>query len=140
MSILLSTLIGVIIAVMILINGTLSGFTGNYTSSVIIHAVGLISIVLVLITSKSKLNIQKGIPLYMYSAGVVGIFTVFFNNLSFSALGVSMTLALGLLGQSLSSIIIDHFGLLGMKVVKFEKKKLIGLIFIIAGICVMAVF
>ncbi|WP_202906312.1 DMT family transporter, partial [Clostridium botulinum] len=61
-------------------------------------------------------------------------------NLSFSKLGVSLTLALGLLGQSLSSIFIDHFGLLGMKVIKFEKKKCIGLLFIILGIFIMTVF
>jgi transporter family-2 protein len=107
-------------------NGTLAGSFGNYASSVIIHIVGLFTIILVLIISKSKFRFGKGIPLYLYSAGAIGIFTVLFNNISFSSLGVSITLALGLLGQSLSSIIIDHFGLLGMKVVRFEKRKLIG--------------
>jgi len=137
---LLSAFIGALIAVMIMINGTLSNAFGNYTSTVIIHIIGLLSMIFVLLLSRSNLKIVKGIPLYFYSAGAIGVFTVLFNNLSFSKLGVSITLALGLLGQSLSSIIIDHFGLMGMKVIKFQKRKLFGLILITLGILVMTIF
>ncbi|MDM5155616.1 DMT family transporter [Bacillus sp. DX1.1] len=137
---LLSVLIGAFIAIMIPLNGILSEITGNYTSSVMIHIVGLIAIIIVLLISKSKLRIQQGIPLYLYSAGAIGVFTVLFSNISFTSLGVSITIALGLLGQSVSSIIIDHFGLLGMKIVKFEKKKIIGLLLISSGIGVMTIF
>lgn len=136
----ISAFIGVLIAVMIMFNGTLSGSFGNYASSVIIHTVGLVSITIVLIISKSKFNFGKGIPLYLYSAGIIGIFTVLFNNISYSNLGVSIILALGLLGQSLSSVIIDHYGLLGMKVTRFERKKLIGLLLIVLGIIIMIVY
>ena len=137
---LLSIVIGAFIAIMIPLNGILSEITGNYMSSVMIHIVGLFAIVIVLLVSKSKLRMQQGIPLYLYSAGAIGVFTVLFSNISFSALGVSITIALSLLGQSVSSIIIDHFGLLGMKVVKFEKKKMIGLLLISSGIVVMTIF
>lgn len=137
---LISIFIGGLISMMILLNGVLSNATGNYTSSVIIHMVGLFSVIMVLLLTKSKFKLQRGIPLYVYSAGAIGVFTVLFNNLSFAALGVSVPLALGLLGQSLASIVIDHFGLLEMKVIKFEKKKIVGLLIISLGIVVMAVF
>lgn len=125
---------------MIMLNGTLSKSLGNYTSSVIIHIIGLFSMIIVLLISKSKIKFQKNIPLYLYSAGAIGVFTVLFNNISFSAVGASVTIALGLLGQSLASILIDHFGLLGMTCVKFRKKKIIGLVFITLGIYIMTVF
>ncbi len=137
---LVSAIIGALIAVMIMINGTLSNALGNYTSTIIIHIIGLIAVVLVLLTSRQKLTINKDVPFYLYSAGAIGVFTVLFNNITFSSLGVSLTLALGLLGQSITSIIIDHFGILGMKVIKYQKKKLIGLVFIISGIALMAIF
>jgi transporter family-2 protein len=137
---LISAFIGALIAVMIMINGTLSNALGNYTSTIFIHIIGLFAITIVLLASRQKLVIKKGIPFYLYSAGAIGVFTVLFNNLTFSSLGVSLTLALGLLGQSITSIIIDHFGLLGMKVTKYQKKKFIGLIFIISGIVIMSVF
>jgi transporter family-2 protein len=137
---LISGFIGALIAVMILFNGALSSAAGNYKASVIIHITGLICIVLVLLMSKSKLKIKKGLPLYLYCAGAVGVFTVLFNNLSFKALGISIPLALGLLGQSFASMVIDHFGLFGLATVKFEKKKSIGLILIVLGILIMTVF
>ncbi len=136
----LSAFMGALIAVMILFNGTLSGSAGNYFSTILIHLVGLFSIILVLIISKSKLQFNKKLPLYLYSGGAIGVFTVLFNNSSFTALGVSLTLALGLLGQTVSSIIIDQFGLLDMKVIPFRKDKIIGLLLVVLGIFVMAVF
>ncbi|MED0963061.1 DMT family transporter [Bacillus paramycoides] len=136
----LSVFIGALIAIMIPLNGILSEIIGNYTASVVIHLVGLVAVVIVLIINKNKILFEKGIPLYLYSAGAIGVFTVLFSNISFSALGASITIALSLLGQSIASIIIDHYGLLGMKVAKFEKKKLIGLLFISSGIVVMTIF
>ncbi len=137
---LLSAFTGALIAIMILFNGALSNATGNYIATVIVHIIGLISIILALLITKSKLKLKKGLPLYLYSAGAIGVFTILFNNLTFKTLGVSITLALGLLGQSFASMVIDHFGLMGMKVIKFEKKKYIGLAFIILGIFIMTVF
>jgi transporter family-2 protein len=76
----------------------------------------------------------------MYSAGAISVFTVMFNNLSYVALGVSIPVALGLLGQLLTSLFFDHFGFLGMTKIKFNKKKIIGLIIISLGISIMAFF
>jgi len=140
MNYIVSTFIGTLIAIMVMINGTLSNAVGNYTANVIIHVIGLIGVILVLLFSRTTIKISKGIPLYLYSAGAIGVFTVLFNNMSFSALGVSLTLALGLLGQSISSIFIDHFGLLQMSVNRFNTKKTIGLMLIILGIIVMTIF
>lgn len=136
----LSVLTGAFIAVMITFNGELGSRTGNYLSSVIIHIVGLMVIIGILIITKSKLKIDKEVPIYMYSAGAIGVLTVLFNNITFSTLGVSLTIALGLFGQSMASIVIDHYGLLGMKVIKFNPNKLVGLVLIILGIIVMAIF
>lgn len=137
----LSALTGALIAVMILFNGVLADAYGNYTSSVLVHMVGLATITAVLVITRSKAKPQAGkIPLYLYSAGVIGVFTVVFTNIGFSALGVSATIALGLLGQTLVSVIIDHYGWFGMKVIRFEKKKLIGLAGILLGVITMLVF
>ncbi|MDF2880337.1 MAG: putative rane protein [Clostridiaceae bacterium] len=136
----LSAIMGALIAIMIMFNGTLSNSSGNYFSIIVIHLVGLFSIILVIMVSKSKLQVNKSLPLYLYSGGAIGVFTVLFNNLSFTALGVSLPLALGLLGQAISSIIIDHFGLLDMKTIPFRKDKIIGLLLVILGIFIMAIF
>lgn len=137
---LISILIGALITLMITLNGTLSTGVGNYTSSVVIHFLGLVATILVVVFTKATFKVRNHLSWYLYSAGAVGVFTVLFNNISFAALGVSLTVALGLLGQTVSSLIIDHFGLLGMKKIEFEKKKIIGLLFIMAGIAVMTFY
>ena len=84
---------GALIAIMTSFNGILSTYTGNYTSSVLIHFVGLIGIILVLIINKSKLIYDKNISIFLYSAGVIGVFTVLFSNFTFVPLGASLTMA-----------------------------------------------
>lgn len=135
-----SAFIGILIAVMLTFNGVLSKNTGSYTSIVIIHLIGLICITVVLILKNARLKLNKQTPLYLYSAGAIGVFTVLFNNLSFNYLGASLTLALGLLGQSMASIIIDHYGLLGAKISKLRKEKLFGLAIICLGIVIMTLY
>ncbi|MDF2519430.1 MAG: hypothetical protein K0R84_58 [Clostridia bacterium] len=135
-----SVFIGVLISLMIMFNGVLSQNLGNYPASAIIHFLGLIIISLVLTVKRIRINLCRDIPLYLYIGGFLGVFTILFNNIGFSHLGASLTLALGLLGQTIASIVIDHFGLLGMEIVKFRKEKLAGLIAISLGIVIMTVY
>lgn len=137
---LLSVLSGVLIAVMLMVNGVLAGSLGNYTSTVLIHVVGLAAITVVLAVTRSRVVIPRGTPILLFSAGVIGVFTVLFNNIGFIALGASLTIALGLLGQTLASVVIDHFGWFGLPRIKFAKKKALGLALIAAGIVVMVIW
>ena len=98
---------------------------------------GLIGIIFVLIFTKSKIKNLKGIPFYMFSGGLIGVLTVLFTNASSSVLGVSLTVSLTLLGQLVTSLVIDNFGYFNMPVVKFDKRKILGLVIIITGIYVM---
>ena len=133
----ISIFTGIVLAIMISLNGGLGNISGNYASSVIIHFVGLIGIIFVLIFTKSKIKNLKGIPFYMFTGGLIGILTVLFTNIGFMGLGVSLTVSLSLLGQLVTSLVIDHFGYFNMTVVEFDKKKILGLIVIIAGMYVM---
>lgn len=132
--------IGFLIACMIAFNGVLASYVGNYLSLVIIHIVGLLVVIGLLIVTKTKVNLKKTTPFYLYVAGALGVMMVLFNNMNFATLGVSLTVALGLFGQSLASGIIDHYGLFGMKKNKFNKQKLFGMALVSAGIITMVLF
>ncbi len=133
----ISIFTGAILAIMISLNGGVSTVSGNYASSVIIHFVGLIGIIAVLLVTKSKFKNLKGIPFYMFTGGLIGILTVLFTNASFSTLGVSLTVSLSLLGQLITSLLVDHFGYFNLPINKFDKKKILGFIIIIIGIYIM---
>ena len=132
----LSLLMGILISVMIAFNGGLTGQYGVYTATVIIHIAGLILISAVVLFKRDKVFATR-FPLYLYLGGAIGVFTTVFNNFSFGRISVSAILALGLLGQSISGLVIDQFGLLGMPKHSFTKGKLVGLILIIGGIVSM---
>lgn len=129
--------VGMLVAIMVTFNGLLANYAGDYPALIIIHIVGLIIILPTMFFKREKLSKFKGIPIYLFSAGALGVFMVYSNNLCFNFLGVSLTLSLVLLGQSIASCIIDHYGLLGMEIKRFQKEKLLGFILVSIGIIVM---
>jgi len=133
----LSLLIGALVAIMVAFNGELSNKLGNYSSLVIIHLIGFVIILGIMFYKKIKISFRNSLPLYLYSAGAISVFTVMFNNLSYASLGVSLPVALALLGQLIASLAFDHYGFLGMPKLEFNKKKFVGLLIIIIGISIM---
>ncbi len=131
---LLSIISGMIIAYMNYINSKLGLVYGNNLSLVIIHLVGLICLIPFCI---NKVTIIKGIPLWCYLGGAIGILTILFCNTSIPVLGVTVQMAISLLGQTLSSITIDHFGLFGFKKYPLTKHKMMSIVLIIIGTAVM---
>lgn len=136
----LSSLIGVFISIMILFNGTLSKHIGNSTTTVIFHLLGCSILLVLMIVSKSRIDLKKKFPLYLLLSGAIGILPIYFNNIGFAVLGLSIPIALSLLGQSITSIIIDHFGLFEMETISFDRRKIVGLMIISSGIVIMTVF
>ena len=128
-----SVLTGVLICVMIAFNGGLSDFSGVYPATVLIHIVGLLTILPVLLIAREPLMPRKRIAPALYLGGVYGMLTTIFNNISFATLSVSALLALGLLGQSITSAAIDQFGLFGCPKVPFEPRKIAGLLLVALG-------
>jgi len=135
----LSLLTGIIISVMIFVNGGLTANYGLYIASVIIHAVGLIANTILVLVKKQ--NPFAGIHLkhqwFIYMGGVVGVFTIMGTNMAFGRISVSAMLAIALFGQVLFGMIIDQYGLFGMPKYPFKKTQLIGLVIILAGIIAM---
>lgn len=130
----LSILTGILVAITIVQNGALNARYGMYLANVIIHMTGLIIVTLAALNKRQKLLPDRGTPARYYLGGVIGVSTVMFSNIAFTRISVSAILALCLLGQSITSIIIDQFGLFGMQKVGFNRKKLIGIAFIVLGI------
>ena len=77
---LLSLLTGVVIAVMIVINGQLTLIYGMVLSTVIIHIVGTIFSYLLCRVTKNAIKLDFKIPKWIYIGGAVGVLTTVFNN------------------------------------------------------------
>ena len=132
-----AVLIGILIAIMVTFNGVLANYTDQYKSILIIHVVGLIVLIIILLLKKEKLKFKKDIPIYLFSGGLIGVFVVFLNNACFNTLGASLTLSLGIFGQLVLACFIDHYGLFGLNIYKFNKKKIVGFFIILSGLIAM---
>lgn len=135
---LFAVFVGAEFAVMVTLNSMLSKTVGDYPSLLVVHLVGMIITALILIIKRKKVSI-KNVPIGFMLGGVAGCFVVLFNNIAIKAIGVSLTLALCLFGQSIVSGLIDNYGLFGMTVHKFKKEKIIGFVIIAAGLVVMSI-
>lgn len=133
----LSLMSGLIVALIVSINGKLAESYGVFNSTVIIHIVGVLFAFCICIARKNKIHLAKGQPLWLYLGGALGFLTTVFNNFAFGKISVTSIIALGLAGQMIAALLIDTFGLLGMEKHPFRKSSLVGLAFSLAGIIVM---
>ena len=137
---LLALLNGAVCAVMIAINGTLTNHYGLFTATVIIHIVGTVFSLAVLLVRRDKIIPPKGLPLWFYLGGAIGLLTSLSNNFCIGKISITSILALGLFGQTVIAIIVDRTGLLGMEKRPFRSSSLVGIAFALAGIIFMLDF
>ncbi len=128
---------GALSAITVAQNGDLALVMGTYRATVLVHVVGLITILLFLLLRREKFRWQRATPWFAYLGGAFGVFTVLGCNASFAALGVSVPVALMLLGQTLLGAAIDQFGLFGAIKHPFKPQHLISFALIAGGIAVM---
>ena len=135
----LALVIGALISVMISFNSGLEGYVGSTYSVVIIHAVGLIAILIVAAIKKEKIVIKEAIPFYLFLGGIFGVMLTSVNIITIGGIGVALTTALAVFGQLVFSSLVDHFGLFGLTKYEFNPKKLVGFFIVLVGLVIMTV-
>ena len=135
----LALLIGALISIMISFNGALETRVGSAYSVVIIHAVGLIAILIVAAIKKEKFVIKESLPFYLYLGGIFGVALTLVNVITIGSIGVALTTALAVFGQLVFSSLVDHFGLFGLTKYEFNPKKLIGFMIVFIGLVIMTI-
>lgn len=129
-----AALAAVLIAVMVAINGFLTDVYAVHLATLIIHVCGLILISAVALIRRERVFRVRGVPLALFCGGAIGYLTTLFNVMAIGRISVTAILALSLLGQALTSLVIDQFGFFGMPVKKFNAARLLGIVCTAAGI------
>lgn len=73
-------------------------------------------------------------PAWNFLGGIIGSINIFTNALLVPQIGIGLATILGLLGQIIISLVIDHWGLLGSEINKVNKLQISGIFTIILGI------
>ncbi len=133
----LAFLTGVLSTVTVSQNGQLAAFYGDYTAAALVHFVGLCTVLVLRLAMRKRMPAKEHAPLWMFMGGVVGVGTLVFTTMAYGGVDVTAIVGLCLLGQTLTSVVVDHFGLFGAPRRAFAPFQLCGLAAVAAGAAVM---
>lgn len=112
-------------------------------SAFISFVVGTVALFVYLLISGvplADLAAVKDAPAIAWTGGLLGAFFVASAVTLAPRIGVAMTFSLIVAGQMVVSLIIDHFGLLGVPVKEFSLARIGGMVLISAGVVLIRKF
>ncbi|NPV44046.1 MAG: DMT family transporter [Firmicutes bacterium] len=129
-------LAGVAMAVQGSINSALGKVIGLWEATFLVHLSAAIILLLILFVfhmGKGDLALCYKAPWYLYLGGLIGVLITFGVVISIPKLGVAVATTAIIVGQVLTALIIDHFGLFGLKEISFTWIKFLGLVLLALG-------
>ena len=108
--------------------------------SFIVGTVALFAYTVLSGESISNLSLAKSAPLVAWVGGLLGAFFVAAAVTLVPRLGVAMTFSLIIAGQMIMTLIIDHFGLLGVPVKEVSFARIAGILLITGGVILIRRF
>lgn len=98
--------------------------------------VGTIALAILLVLAKDampSMSQYAQIDWYKYTGGLLGAFVVTVTLISVSQIGAANMFVLIVAGQLVTAVLMDHFGVLGMRQDPISLQKLFGILLLIGG-------
>jgi len=134
---LLPVLAGIAMTVQSGINGQLrSAIQHPLFAAFISFGSGTIALVIILFFYRQNLPdpaVWSSISWYKFLGGTLGVFVVFVTLFSVQEIGAANMFVLIVAGQLTAAVILDHFGILGMKPNPANLQKMLGIVLLLAG-------
>ena len=108
--------------------------------SFLVGTIALFAYALLTGESISNLGLAKNAPPIAWVGGLLGAFFVAAAVTLVPRLGVAMTFSLIIAGQMIVTLIIDHFGLLGVPVKEISFARIAGILLITSGVILIRRF
>ena len=129
---------GVAVALQPSINARLAEKTGYLQAATISFAVGTLVLLLVsLSTNQGSFRRATESEWWQLSGGVFGAFFVTMTIIGVPRIGTTAVLALTIVSQLAAGLLMDHYGLLGMRGIPFDFKRLLGVLLLLAGVALI---
>lgn len=136
--ILLAAMIGVALATQTAINSQLRQYLNSPLQAALISfAVGTFCLILLVYSQpivRPSLNQLSLIPWWLWLGGCLGVYCLSISIYTAPKLGFLSFTGLVLFGQLLMSMLLDHFGLLGVEKNPIQWQRFLGTVFIALGI------
>lgn len=133
--IVLSFIGGALAGVQAAINGELGKKVGGIEASLISFFVGTLFLILIaLFFGRGQIQNIFTVPKWQLIGGFLGAIFVTVMILSIPNNGVALTIFAAIIGQLLISLLIDHFGFLGIQAIPLNWNRIIGFLFMLSGL------
>jgi transporter family-2 protein len=136
--VLLGLATGVGVAIQPIVNTKLRGVVGDpMWAGVVQTLVGLASLLLVALAVRAPTPVTAGLaslPWWAWTGGMLGISYVVVTIVLPAKLGTALMFATIILGQFAASLVIDHYGWLGVPVVALTLTRVVGVVLLLAGV------
>lgn len=106
---------------------------GGAALSFVVGTLFLLGIVLIAVRDKIDYGALTTMSPLLFIGGILGAIYVAMSIWLTPKIGVGAVIALGIAGQVLSSLLIDHFGLLNLAVREISFGRLSGAVLVVAG-------
>ncbi|HCC00820.1 MAG TPA: hypothetical protein DEP42_06370 [Ruminococcaceae bacterium] len=128
---------GILIGLMISMNGLLAAYLNVFEISLVVHLSGMILLLMIIWLVQRKRIRLRGAPKYVYLVGVCGVTLVVTSSMATLAIGAATSMALSIASQMIISCVIDHFGWFHVPVNKFRLRRIPVFCVILAGLLLL---
>ncbi len=133
--ILLMVIGGVAVAVQPSINSRLAEKTGFLQAATISFAVGTLVLLLIsLSTNQGSFRRVTESDWWQLSGGLFGAFFVTMTIIGVPRIGTTAVLALTIASQLVAGLLLDHYGMFGMRGIPMDFKRLLGVALLLIGV------
>ena len=129
---------GVAVAVQPSINARLAEKTGFLPAATISFAVGTLVLLLIsLSVSQGSFRRIGETDWWQLSGGIFGAFFVTMTIVGVPRIGTTAVLALTIVSQLVAGLLMDHYGLFGMRGIPVDFKRLLGVTLLLVGVALI---
>jgi transporter family-2 protein len=139
----IALLAGTAVALQTGVNSQLRGFVGNpFQAGLVSFAVGTLALAIVALPQglEWKFSELANAPWWVWTGGILGAFVVTAFIILAPRLGAATLIGIVLAGQMITSLILDHYGLLGFPEQRLSVPRILGAILLIAGVILIRRF
>lgn len=125
---------GISIGTQSIINSTLGRIVGNIEGTFISFFIGTIAAGILSFTiGRGEITLVTKVPPYLLIGGLLGVIVVMAVITAVQALGATSGMTLVILGQLITVLLIDHFGIFGTPRIPIDWLRATGVILLVVG-------
>lgn len=130
-------LAGVFQGFMVSLNGQLGNYYSLFAICFFVHCIAAVILAIYILVHEKKTITFRGVPKYVYLVGFMGVGLVASGSWCTLHIGATAMLSLSVIGQMISSALVDHYGWFNVEKKPLQWKQLPCYLLVLAGVLIV---